>query len=47
MGNQASIRQLSDAFARDVEEMKNPDKRIKVKKKRAEKAKKVAKRYGM
>lgn len=39
--------QLNDAFNRDIEDMKNPDPRIKVKKKRTEKAKKIAKKYGM
>lgn len=47
MKNAATIKQLSKAFDRDVQEMKNPDPRTKVNKKRAEKAKKVAKKYGM
>lgn len=47
MKNEQTIKQLTKAFDRDVYEMKNPDPRTKVKKKRAEKAKKVAKKYGM
>lgn len=47
MGNEASKKQLMEAFDRDVREMQNPDKRNLVKKKRLEKSKKVAKRYGM
>lgn len=47
MKNAQTVKQLSQAFQRDLEEMKNPDPRTKVKKKRAEKAKKIAKKYGM
>lgn len=47
MKNAQTIKQLSKAFERDVYEMQNPDLRTKVNKKRAEKAKKVAKKYGM
>lgn len=47
MKNVHTAKQFREAFERDIEEMKNPDKRKIAKEKRLEKAKKVAKRYGM
>lgn len=47
MTNEHTKKQWRDAFDRDIREMQNPDPRMKIKKKRAEKAKKIAKRYGM
>ena len=47
MKNVQTIKQLSQAFDHDVQDMKNSNPRTKVKKKRAEKAKNIAKKYGM
>lgn len=47
MTNESTKKQWRDAFERDIKEMQNPDPRKRIKKKREEKAKKIAKRYGM
>lgn len=47
MTNEGTNKQWREIFDRTVEEMKNPDKREIVRKKRAQKQKKVAKKYGM
>lgn len=47
MPNEHTKRQFREAFERDIREMQNPDPRVKLKKQRSEKAKKIAKRYGM